>query len=106
MYSDIKPFVAPSFRLDGKTALITGAGGGIGDGIALTYASAGTHVILVGRDRDPLDPIATYIRSQGGQATVSVCDVTDSAVIRALIGELPVLNILVNNAGTNFPERQ
>lgn len=54
MYSDIKPFLAPSFRLDGKTALITGAGGSIGDGIALTYASAGTHVILVGRDRDHL----------------------------------------------------
>ncbi|WP_025858324.1 SDR family NAD(P)-dependent oxidoreductase [Pseudomonas sp. CHM02] len=104
MYSDLKPFVAPSFRLDGKTALITGAGGGIGEGIALTYANAGAHVILVGRDRDPLDPVATYIRSQGGQATVAVCDVTDSTAIRALIDELPVLDILVNNAGTNFPE--
>lgn len=56
MYSDLVPFVSPSFRLDGKTALITGAGGGIGEGIALTFANAGAHVILVGRDRDPLDP--------------------------------------------------
>jgi NAD(P)-dependent dehydrogenase (short-subunit alcohol dehydrogenase family) len=104
VYSDLVPFVSPSFRLDGKTALITGAGGGIGEGIALTFANAGAHVILIGRNRDPLDPVAVYIRAQGGEATVAVCDVTDTSAIRALIDELPVLDILVNNAGTNFPE--
>lgn len=104
MYSDLVPFVSPSLRLDGKTALITGAGGGIGEGIALTFANAGAHVILVGRNRDPLDPVAVYIRAQGGEATVAVCDVTDTSAIRALIDELPALDILVNNAGTNFPE--
>lgn len=104
MYSQSVPFNAPSFRLDGKTALITGAGGGIGEGIALAFGQAGAHVILVGRDRTPLDPVAAYIRTLGGEATVAVCDVTDSPAIRALIDELTTLDILVNNAGTNFPE--
>lgn len=97
-------FQIPSFRLDGKTALITGAGGGIGAGIALTLSSAGASVVLVGRTESKLIEVADMIRSAGGQARTEVCDVTNSASIRALIQALPNLDILVNNAGTNYPE--
>ncbi|OEY67846.1 3-oxoacyl-ACP reductase [Marinobacter sp. X15-166B] len=94
----------PTFQLDGKVALITGAGSGIGAGIALALSAAGASLILVGRSANTLSEVAELIRSRGGDARVSVCDVTDSAAIRALIQGLPQLDILVNNAGTNYPE--
>ncbi|MEB0042312.1 MULTISPECIES: SDR family NAD(P)-dependent oxidoreductase [unclassified Pseudomonas] len=94
----------PSFRLDGKTALITGAGGGIGAGIAHTLSAAGAGVVLVGRTESRLIEVAELICLAGGQARTVVCDVTDSAAIRAMINALPSLDILVNNAGTNYPE--
>ncbi|WP_165878343.1 SDR family NAD(P)-dependent oxidoreductase [Pseudomonas sp. PAMC 29040] len=94
----------PSFRMDSKVALITGAGGGIGAGIALALASAGAHVVLLARSENSLSEVAQIIRKRGGVADVQVCDVTDSAAIRAAIQKLPKLDILVNNAGTNFPE--
>ena len=94
----------PSFRLDGKKALVTGAGGGIGAGIALTLSAAGAEVVLIGRTESRLNDVAQMIRSAGGQAHAVVCDVTDSASIRAFINAMPNLDILVNNAGTNYPE--
>ncbi|RUT42573.1 SDR family oxidoreductase [Pseudomonas sp. PAMC 29040] len=90
--------------MDSKVALITGAGGGIGAGIALALASAGAHVVLLARSENSLSEVAQIIRKRGGVADVQVCDVTDSAAIRAAIQKLPKLDILVNNAGTNFPE--
>lgn len=94
----------PSFRLDGKTALITGAGSGIGAAIAVAFSEAGANTILVGRSAHNLEQVADLIRSRNGEAETKVCDITNSAAIRQLIGDLPVLDILVNNAGTNFPE--
>jgi NAD(P)-dependent dehydrogenase (short-subunit alcohol dehydrogenase family) len=97
-------FGLPTFRLDGKTALITGAGGGIGKGIALTLSAAGATVVLVGRTESRLSEVAKSIRSNGGKARTVVCDVTNSAAIRNVISAMPSMDILVNNAGTNYPE--
>lgn len=94
----------PSFRLDGKTALITGAGSGIGAAVAVAFSAAGANLILVARTQHHLDAVANPLRSRGANVDTIVCDVTDSAAIRALIHGLPVLDILVNNAGTNYPE--
>jgi NAD(P)-dependent dehydrogenase (short-subunit alcohol dehydrogenase family) len=102
--NETKTWGMPSFRLDGKTALITGAGGGIGAGVALAFSGAGADLILVGRTQSNLDEVADTIRRCGGNVQTIVCDVTDSAAIRTVIGNIPVLDILVNNAGTNFPE--
>lgn len=104
MIESSETFGLPSFRLDGKKALVTGAGGGIGAGIALTLAAAGAEVVLLGRTESRLIEVANMIRSAGGRARTQVCDVTDSASIRALIHSMPNLDILVNNAGTNYPE--
>ncbi|WP_218586030.1 SDR family NAD(P)-dependent oxidoreductase [Pseudomonas sp. 18058] len=104
MSHELESMALPSFRMDGKVALITGAGGGIGAGIALALAAAGAHLILVARSENSLNEVAQIIRKRGGVADVQVCDVTDSAAIRAAIQKLPRLDILVNNAGTNFPE--
>ena len=104
MASEYETLGMPSFRLDGKVALITGAGTGIGAGTALAFSAAGAEVVLVARTQRNLDQVAEVIRGRGGQVTTVVCDVTDRAAIRDVISALPRLDILVNNAGINFPE--
>ena len=94
----------PSFRLDGKVALVTGAGTGIGAAIAIGLAESGADVLLVGRTQSSLEQTFSAISSRGGHSRVIVCDVTKSQAIRQVISALPRLDVLINNAGTNFPE--
>ncbi|WP_417270751.1 SDR family NAD(P)-dependent oxidoreductase [Celeribacter sp.] len=96
--------VAPSFRLDGKRALITGAGRGIGRAIAEAYAEAGAEVILCARTNDEIESLAHSLQAQGGKASSLVSDVTDIAGFAALVANLPPVDIFVNNAGTNRPK--
>lgn len=104
MTTDGSMNMAQMLRLDGRVALVTGAGRGIGEAIARFLAAAGAQVVLVSRTRSELEALAASISRAGGQALVRPCDVTDSAAIRALVDSLPALDIVVNNAGTNFPE--
>jgi NAD(P)-dependent dehydrogenase (short-subunit alcohol dehydrogenase family) len=93
-----------NFRLDGRTAIITGAGGGIGRAIAVAFASAGGSPILVGRTSASLQEVASEITEKGFvRPKIWTCDVTDIGEMRDRIAELPSLDILVNNAGTNIP---
>jgi len=93
----------PSFRLDGRRALVTGASGGIGMGAAVALAGAGAHVVLVARRADALHEVALAITEQGGSAEVLVLDVTDTAAMQSAIQSQAVFDILVNNAGVNRP---
>jgi NAD(P)-dependent dehydrogenase (short-subunit alcohol dehydrogenase family) len=95
---------APNFRLDGRTALVTGAGRGLGSGMASGLASAGARVVLMSRTRAELEAVAAEIIGSGGDAEIAVCDVTDENAVRAAIDGLRELDILVNNAGTNIPQ--
>ncbi len=92
------------FRLDGKTALITGAGKGIGARIATAFAEMGADLVLLARTESDLKQVATDVRAQGRKAHVFPCDITDEAAIAGAIsslkGDLPQLDILVNNAGS------
>lgn len=88
--------------LDGRTALVTGAGQGIGQGISLALATDGAAVAVVGRTRAKLDDTVRQIESRGGSAIAIEADVTepehvDKSVIQA-VEQLGGLDILVNNA--------
>jgi NAD(P)-dependent dehydrogenase (short-subunit alcohol dehydrogenase family) len=92
------------FRLDGRTALVTGSGRGIGAAAARGLAAAGAEVIVMSRSRQELDAMVAEIEAAGGRAQARVCDVCDSAALKTTIGGLARLDILVNNAGFNIPE--
>ncbi|HKS88196.1 MAG TPA: glucose 1-dehydrogenase [Stellaceae bacterium] len=96
---------ANPFRLDGKAALVTGGGRGIGRAIARALAGAGAEVVLNSRTPAQLEAVAAEIAAFGGQACALPFDVTDSGQARAAIAALPRLDILVNNAGVNRPQR-
>jgi NAD(P)-dependent dehydrogenase (short-subunit alcohol dehydrogenase family) len=92
------------FRLDGKIALVTGAGRGIGRAVALALADAGAELLLNSRTPRELEAVAAEIAAAGGRARPLPFDVTDSAASRDAIAALPRLDILVNNAGINRPQ--
>ena len=95
--------ITEQFRLDGKAALVTGAGKGIGKGIAIAFAKAGADVALVARTKDDLEAVATEIRSIGRNAVAIPADVTDIEGLEEVVDQtarsLGALDILVNNAG-------
>jgi 3-oxoacyl-[acyl-carrier protein] reductase len=91
------------FRLDGRTALVTGASQGIGAGVARRLAAAGARVIVAARSRDRLEALAVEIESAGGRAFALELDVASADTvadrIATLPGDLLPIGILVNNAG-------
>lgn len=91
------------FALRGRTALITGAGRGLGLAIAKALAQAGAHVLLNGRSEETLARAVAGIRSEGGAASALAFDVTDHAQVKEaflrIAGEKHGLDILVNNVG-------
>ncbi|MEM5470273.1 SDR family NAD(P)-dependent oxidoreductase [Hoeflea sp. AS60] len=95
--------LAELFRLDGKRALVTGAGRGIGLHAARALAAYGAHVTLVARNEAEIVDAAKAIIEEGGDAEAMVLDVTDIDDVRRKIEAAPPFDILVNNAGTNRP---
>jgi NAD(P)-dependent dehydrogenase (short-subunit alcohol dehydrogenase family) len=93
-----------AFRLDGKIALVTGAGRGIGRAVALALAAAGAELVVVSRTPSELDEVAGAIKSGGGNARPLMLDVTRSDAMRDAFAGLGPLDILVNNAGINRPQ--
>jgi NAD(P)-dependent dehydrogenase (short-subunit alcohol dehydrogenase family) len=88
--------------LSGKVALITGAGQGVGQGIALALSAAGASVVLAGRTLEKVEVAADLVRERGGQAIALACDVKASddlaAIVQQTVSAFGGLDILVNNA--------
>ena len=95
----------PTFKLDNKTAIVTGGNKGIGKGIALCLANAGADVVITGRHEDELQETAAEIRKSGRKALPVVMDVTKIADVKSLVSktieEFGKIDILVNNAGVS-----
>ncbi|HWU61010.1 MAG TPA: SDR family oxidoreductase [Ensifer sp.] len=94
----------PSFRLDGKRALVTGAGRGIGLATAAALAEAGAHVVLAARSQGEITEASDAIKAAGGSAEPLQLDVMDIAETAARIAAHGPFDIAVNNAGTNRPK--
>jgi NAD(P)-dependent dehydrogenase (short-subunit alcohol dehydrogenase family) len=94
----------PSFRLDGKRALVTGAGRGIGLAAASAFAEAGAHVALMARSRDEIEAAAERIRERGGSADALAGDVTDLNAFEQAVQRAAPYDIFFNNAGMNRPQ--
>lgn len=93
---------AGNFRLDGKVAIVTGGGSGIGQAIALRFAANGAAVRIADINPQQAEATAKLIATAGGQATVHPCDVTDQPQVREVLQRIFArerLHILVNNAG-------
>ncbi|MDD9909031.1 MAG: SDR family oxidoreductase [Ahrensia sp.] len=93
----------PSFRLDGRCALVTGASRGIGLGGAVALAEAGAHVVMAARNAEDIEAAAQAVRDAGYSAQGISLDVGDHDAMVASIAEHGPFDILFNNAGTNRP---
>jgi NAD(P)-dependent dehydrogenase (short-subunit alcohol dehydrogenase family) len=91
----------PSFRLDGKRALVTGAGRGIGLAAAAALAEAGAEVTLIARTSSEIEVAASQL---GGAAIAATLDVSDLAAVADFFASREPFHVLVNNAGTNRPK--
>ncbi|WP_029581868.1 SDR family NAD(P)-dependent oxidoreductase [Bradyrhizobium sp. URHD0069] len=93
----------PTFRLDERRALVTGAGRGIGLAAAAALAEAGAHVTLCARTVNEINEAASALREKGFSADTLALDVTDVAAFRAAVDARQPYHAFLNNAGTNRP---
>ena len=95
--------ILDAFSLQGKVAIITGCGRGIGKGIALAFAEAGADIVCVGRTLSAIEATASEARRFGHKTVAIACDVTDSKQVESMVAqtiqESGRIDILVNNAG-------
>ena len=90
----------PSFRLDGKRALVTGASSGIGLASAVALAEAGAHTVLAARRQAELDKAVSSLSAKGHSAETLVLDVADIKATAKAVERLGPFDVLVNSAGT------
>ena len=93
-----------NINVKNKTALVTGAGKGIGKACAIALAEAGANLIIISRTEKDLLEVQKIIKKLNKKCIFYVCDVTNLTEIKSIFSNISKLDVLVNNAGTNRPE--
>ena len=89
-------------NLKNKTALVTGAGKGIGKACTIALAEAGANLIIISRTKKDLDKVSKIIKKFTSNCSSFVCDLTNYSQVKQIINKQKKIDILVNNAGTNI----
>ena len=92
-----------NYNLKNKTAIVTGAGKGIGRACAIAFAEAGANLVIISRTQKDLDEVSKKIKKYRTKCKSYVCDITNYNEIKEIINKQTKIDILINNAGNNRP---
>ena len=92
------------YNLKNKTAIVTGAGKGLGKACAIALAEAGANLVIISRTQKDLDEVSKKIKKLNSKCKSYACDITNYNKIKEIINKQTKIDILINNAGNNIPE--